>query len=168
MSTTRINKAHHQNHDNSTMAESSATESVNRGPRRTRKSSQSNNGSNNMSDYGSPRAPNKSISGTFMDHVQTTDVNAPMTRRPRSFGGFDSNQKLCSTGKRSSRRYKEPVHEWAQGDTDDFRDEDFDFQHNLGLFDKAAVFAEIRVCLTPLACIYCLHTGTYSHHLRSG
>jgi hypothetical protein len=48
-------------------------------------------------------------------------------------------------GKRTSRRYKEPVHEWAQADTEEFKDEDFDFQGNLGLFDKARVFAEIRV-----------------------
>ncbi|KAG0001495.1 enhancer of mRNA decapping [Modicella reniformis] len=111
MSTTNISKATYlQTHDSLTMAESSATESVNRGPRRSRKTSHSNNKSiNNTFDYGSSRSTHKSVSG-----------------------------------KRSSRRYKEPVHEWAQGDTDDFKDEDFDFQHNLGLFDKAAVFAEIR------------------------
>ncbi|KAI8363313.1 YjeF N-terminal domain-containing protein [Mortierella sp. GBAus27b] len=109
MSTTKISKGNHRNHDSLTMAESSATESVNRGPRRTRKTTHSSSGIHNMSDYGSPRMPHKSV-----------------------------------PGKRSSRRYKEPVHEWAQGDTDDFKDEDFDFQHNLGLFDKAAVFAEIR------------------------
>ncbi|KAG0003257.1 enhancer of mRNA decapping [Entomortierella chlamydospora] len=121
MSTARISKPQHQNHDNLTMAESSATESVSRGPRRTRRSMQNNNtnnnyasntnynSNNNMSDYGSPRLSHKSISG-----------------------------------KRASRKHKEPIHEWAQGDTDDFKDEDFDFQHNLGLFDKAAVFAEIR------------------------
>lgn len=28
---------------------------------------------------------------------------------------------------------------------EEFKDEDFDFQANLGLFDKARVFAEIRV-----------------------
>ncbi|KAG0201680.1 enhancer of mRNA decapping [Mortierella sp. GBA30] len=122
----------HHHHENTNMAESSATESVSRGPRRNRKAiynSNSNSKSvsnrlngkndkknsshhsncNNMSDYGSPRLSYQSVSG-----------------------------------KRSSRKYKEPVHEWAQGDTDDFKDEDFDFQHNLGLFDKARVFAEIR------------------------
>jgi len=51
---------------------------------------------------------------------------------------------LNTTGKRVARRNKEPVHEWAQRDTEDFKDEDFDFQSNLGLFDKARVFAEIR------------------------
>lgn len=30
---------------------------------------------------------------------------------------------------------------------EEFKDEDFDFQANLGLFDKARVFAEIRVSL---------------------
>ncbi|KAF9208559.1 enhancer of mRNA decapping [Haplosporangium sp. Z 27] len=121
MSTARASKSQHQNHDSLTMAESSATESVSRGPRRTRRTVHSNNtnsnytsntnynSNNNMSDYGSPRLSHKSISG-----------------------------------KKSSRKYKEPIHEWAQGDTEDFKDEDFDFQHNLGLFDKAAVFAEIR------------------------
>ncbi|KAF9112299.1 enhancer of mRNA decapping [Mortierella sp. AM989] len=121
MSTTRISKSQHRNYDSLTMAESSATESVNQGPRRTRRTMHNNNtnnnytsytnynSNNNMSDYGSPRPSHKSISG-----------------------------------KRSSRKHKEPIHEWAQGDTDDFKDEDFDFQHNLGLFDKAAVFAEIR------------------------
>lgn len=53
-------------------------------------------------------------------------------------------------GKRTSRRYKEPVHEWAQADTEEFKDEDFDFQGNLGLFDKARVFAEIRVSLQQM------------------
>ncbi|KAF9348755.1 enhancer of mRNA decapping [Mortierella sp. NVP85] len=106
-STTK-SKGFHQNYDTLTMAESSATESVNRGPRRARKASQ-NKYNNNTSDYGSPRTSHKSISD-----------------------------------KRSSRRYKESVHEWAQGDADDFKDEDFDFQRNLGLFDKAAIFAEIR------------------------
>ncbi|KAG0271647.1 enhancer of mRNA decapping [Linnemannia exigua] len=113
----RISKAQQYHNDN--VAESSAAESVSRGPRRARRSNHSHhhtsNGNNNyhsnnnMSDYGSPRTGHHSISS-----------------------------------KRTSRRYKEPVHEWAQGDTDDFKDEDFDFQGNLGLFDKAAVFAEIR------------------------
>ncbi|KAF9094616.1 enhancer of mRNA decapping [Mortierella sp. AD031] len=113
---TRISKAQQYHNDN--VAESSAAESVSRGPRRARRSNHShhhtssnghNNYTNNMSDYGSPRAGHQSISS-----------------------------------KRTSRRYKEPIHEWAQGDTDDFKDEDFDFQGNLGLFDKARVFAEIR------------------------
>ncbi|KAG9321993.1 hypothetical protein KVV02_008156 [Mortierella alpina] len=128
MHTAHISKAdyqqrHHQ--ESLTMAESSATESVSRGPRRPRRALGNSNGAringhsgkrtsnqnnqNNTSDYGSPRATHQTASG-----------------------------------KRSSRKYKEPVHEWAQGDTDDFKDEDFDFQHNLGLFDKAGVFAKIR------------------------
>ncbi|KAI1314691.1 enhancer of mRNA decapping [Mortierella claussenii] len=118
MGATKVSKASHQNNESFIVAESSATESVSRGPRRTRRSTHSNtshtnntnyNGNNNHSDYGSPRPSHKSVAG-----------------------------------KRSSRKHKEPVHEWAQGDTDDFKDEDFDFQHNLGLFDKAAIFAEIR------------------------
>ncbi|KAG0300269.1 enhancer of mRNA decapping, partial [Dissophora globulifera] len=119
MSAARISNAHQQNHDHQTMAESSATESVKRGPRRNRRTTHNNtnnnnnynsyNGNNNTSDYGSPGLPHRTVAG-----------------------------------KRTSRKHKEPVHEWAQGDTDDFKDEDFDFQHNLGLFDKAAVFAEIR------------------------
>ncbi|KAF8926914.1 enhancer of mRNA decapping [Dissophora ornata] len=118
MSATRLSKVQLQNQDSQMMAESSATESVTRGPRRTRRISNNNtyaisnnnyNNNNNMSDYGSPKPSYKSVSG-----------------------------------KRPSRKYKEPIHEWAQGDTDDFKDEDFDFQRNLGLFDKAAVFAEIR------------------------
>lgn len=52
-----------------------------------------------------------------------------------------------SAGKKSSKKFKEPIHEWAQGDMEEFKDEDFDFQANLGLFDKARVFAEIRVRL---------------------
>ncbi|KAG0364593.1 YjeF N-terminal domain-containing protein [Gamsiella multidivaricata] len=117
MGATKTSKAHHQSRDNLNVAESSATESVSRGPRRARRATHNNNhansnnynSNNNLSDYGSPGPTHKTV-----------------------------------TGKRSSRRYKEVVHEWAQGDTDDFKDEDFDFQHNLGLFDKAAVFAEIR------------------------
>ncbi|KAF9933856.1 enhancer of mRNA decapping [Linnemannia zychae] len=112
----RISKSQQYHNDN--VAESSATESVSRGPRRARRSnhhhtaSNGNNNyqsNNNMSDYGSPRTGHQSISS-----------------------------------KRTSRRHKEPILEWAQGDTDDFKDEDFDFQGNLGLFDKARVFAEIR------------------------
>ncbi|KAG0290793.1 enhancer of mRNA decapping [Linnemannia gamsii] len=114
----RIGKAQQYHNDN--VAESSAAESVSRGPRRARRSNHSHhhtssNGNNNyhsnnnMSDYGSPRTGHQSISS-----------------------------------KRTSRRYKEPVHEWAQADTEEFKDQDFDFQGNLGLFDKARVFAEIR------------------------
>jgi len=134
------------------MAESSATESVNRGPRRARKTSQ-NKYNNNTSDYGSPRTSHKSISGTLVDH----DFN--------DYGScYLSNQRLCMIDKRSSRRYKESVHEWAQGDADDFKDKDFDFQGNLGLFDKAAIFAEIRAsvesCLILLSCLYvCVHSN---------
>lgn len=35
---------------------------------------------------------------------------------------------------------------WAGEDVDIFREEEFDFQKNLDMFDKAKVFAEIRVC----------------------
>ncbi|KAG2180227.1 hypothetical protein INT43_004016 [Umbelopsis isabellina] len=38
----------------------------------------------------------------------------------------------------------QPVHEWAGGDVNDFKEEEFDFQANLDMFDKAKVFAEIR------------------------
>jgi len=38
-----------------------------------------------------------------------------------------------------------PVHAWAGGDVNDFKEEEFDFQANLDMFDKAKVFAEIRV-----------------------
>ncbi|KAF9308348.1 enhancer of mRNA decapping [Podila horticola] len=122
MKSTRINKSlpqhQHSQHDHLTVAESSATESVSRGPRRARKTNNnnqhgnnrhSNNYNNHMSDYGSPRMTYQSASG-----------------------------------KKSSKKFKEPVHEWAQGDMEEFKDEDFDFQANLGLFDKARVFAEIR------------------------
>ncbi|GJJ78622.1 enhancer of mRNA-decapping protein 3 [Entomortierella parvispora] len=110
-------QSHHQHNNDPflTVAESSATESVSRGPRRNRRSnnmnnhSGSNNYNNNMSDYGSPRTPHQTVHG-----------------------------------KRTARRNKEPIHEWAQRDSEDFKDEDFDFQSNLGLFDKARVFAEIR------------------------
>ncbi|GAB5593119.1 enhancer of mRNA decapping [Umbelopsis nana] len=37
-----------------------------------------------------------------------------------------------------------PVHAWAGGDVNDFKEEEFDFQANLDMFDKAKVFAEIR------------------------
>ncbi|KAG0076722.1 enhancer of mRNA decapping [Podila epicladia] len=122
MGSTRISKAHsqhlHSHHDHLAVAESSATESASRGPRRARRTNNNhhgnnrhsnNNYSNNMSDYGSPRVSYQSASG-----------------------------------KKSSKKFKEPVHEWAQGDMEEFKDEDFDFQGNLGLFDKARVFAEIR------------------------
>lgn len=34
---------------------------------------------------------------------------------------------------------------WAGEDVDIFREEEFDFQKNLNMFDKAKIFAEIRV-----------------------
>ncbi|KAG9062986.1 enhancer of mRNA decapping [Linnemannia hyalina] len=109
-----------QQHHNDNMAESSAAESVNHGPRRTRRSNHSHhhtssNGNNN-----------------YHSNNNMSDYGSPRT-------GHQS-----ISGKRTSRRYKEPVHEWAQADTEEFKDQDFDFQGNLGLFDKARVFAEIR------------------------
>jgi hypothetical protein len=38
-----------------------------------------------------------------------------------------------------------PIHAWAGGDVNDFKEEEFDFQANLDMFDKAKVFAEIKV-----------------------
>jgi hypothetical protein len=43
-------------------------------------------------------------------------------------------------------RMNSNVNEWAQGDVNEFIEEDFDFQQNLILFDKKKVFEEIRVC----------------------
>ncbi|KAG2181476.1 hypothetical protein INT44_008289 [Umbelopsis vinacea] len=37
-----------------------------------------------------------------------------------------------------------PIHAWAGGDVNDFKEEEFDFQANLDMFDKAKVFAEIK------------------------
>lgn len=70
----RIGKAQQYHNDN--VAESSAAESVSRGPRRARRSNHSHhhtssNGNNNyhsnnnMSDYGSPRTGHQSISSTY-------------------------------------------------------------------------------------------------------
>ncbi|KAH7046424.1 YjeF N-terminal domain-containing protein [Linnemannia elongata] len=114
----RLSKAQQYHNDN--MAESSAAESVSRRPRRTRRSNQGHHhtGSNGNNNYHS----NNNMS----------DYGSPRT-------GHQS-----ISNKRTSRRYKEPVHEWAQADTEEFKDEEFDFQGNLGLFDKARVFAEIR------------------------
>jgi hypothetical protein len=46
---------------------------------------------------------------------------------------------------RKFRRGRRQIHEWAGGDVNDFKSEEFDFQGNLNLFDKEKVFAEIRV-----------------------
>jgi hypothetical protein len=46
---------------------------------------------------------------------------------------------------RKFRRGRRQTHEWAGGDVNDFKSEEFDFQGNLDLFDKEKVFAEIRV-----------------------
>ncbi|KAF9951966.1 enhancer of mRNA decapping [Mortierella alpina] len=108
------------------MAESSATESVTRVPRRPRRAMGNSNGTK-INGYNGKRTSDHN------NHNNTSDYGSPRT-----------SHQSASVGKRSSRKYKEPVHEWAQGDTEDFKDEDFDFQHNLGLFDKAGVFAKIR------------------------
>ena len=72
MSAIRATKVQLQTQDSQMMAESSATESVSRGPRRTRRASNNNNSAigntnynnnNNMSDYGSPKPLYKSVSG---------------------------------------------------------------------------------------------------------
>ncbi|CAO3570226.1 unnamed protein product [Mortierella alpina] len=128
MNTAHISKVdHHQrhHHESFTMAESSATESVSRGPSRPRRTMGNSNG-NRINGHNGKRTNHQS------NQNNTSDYGSPRTASQ------------TASGKRSSRKYKEPVHEWAQGDTDDFKDEDFDFQHNLGLFDKAGVFAKIR------------------------
>ncbi|OZJ05105.1 hypothetical protein BZG36_01401 [Bifiguratus adelaidae] len=54
-------------------------------------------------------------------------------------------QKFSS--KKLSRRNKERLaanHTWAGEDVNDFKEEEFDFEANLSLFDKEKVFAEIR------------------------
>ncbi|CAG8525729.1 2990_t:CDS:10, partial [Paraglomus occultum] len=61
--------------------------------------------------------------------------------------GFESDAR--SPARRPGRRRinynnRRHNHEWAGGDVNDFKSEEFDFQGNLDLFDKAAVFAELR------------------------
>ncbi|KAM3582977.1 enhancer of mRNA decapping [Umbelopsis sp. WA50703] len=51
------------------------------------------------------------------------------------------NSRKTKTGRKAQ---AQPVHEWAGGDVNDFKEEEFDFQANLDMFDKAKVFAEIR------------------------
>ncbi|KAF9371639.1 enhancer of mRNA decapping [Podila verticillata] len=119
LSSTRI-KAHphqHPQNDHFTVAESSATESVSR-PRRARRSNNNHHANN--------RHSNNNYNNNMSDY------GSPRT----------SYQSV--SGKKSSKKFKEPIHEWAQGDMEEFKDEDFDFQANLGLFDKARVFAKIR------------------------
>ncbi|KAL1918825.1 uncharacterized protein VTP21DRAFT_2847 [Calcarisporiella thermophila] len=48
-----------------------------------------------------------------------------------------------SPAKRSGNRRRQMVYEWG-GDVNEFKEEEFDFQGNLDLFDKEKVFAEIR------------------------
>ncbi|KAG0335056.1 enhancer of mRNA decapping [Podila humilis] len=123
------NKPHlrqHQQHDHLTVAESSATESNTRGPRRNRKTNNNNHQNNRHSQ-------NYNNNGHYNNNNNMSDYGSPRI----------SHQ--ATSGKKNSKKFKEPiVHEWAQGDMEDFKDEDFDFQANLGLFDKARVFAEIR------------------------
>lgn len=42
------------------------------------------------------------------------------------------------------------MHAWAGEDVNDFKEEEFDFQANLNMFDKEKVFAEIRVLVSFL------------------
>ncbi|CAJ0755594.1 17893_t:CDS:10 [Entrophospora sp. SA101] len=46
---------------------------------------------------------------------------------------------------RRPRKGRNQTHEWAGGDVNEFKSEEFDFQGNLDLFDKEKVFAEIRL-----------------------
>ncbi|KAF9158703.1 enhancer of mRNA decapping [Actinomortierella ambigua] len=52
--------------------------------------------------------------------------------------------RLSYQGKRGQKKNKDTTHEWSDRNVADFIEEDFDFQGNLSLFDKARVFAEIR------------------------
>ncbi|KAF9973381.1 enhancer of mRNA decapping [Actinomortierella ambigua] len=52
--------------------------------------------------------------------------------------------RLSYQGKRGQKKVKDTTHEWSDRNVADFIEEDFDFQGNLSLFDKARVFAEIR------------------------
>jgi hypothetical protein len=44
---------------------------------------------------------------------------------------------------------------WAGEDVNIFREEEFDFQKNLDMFDKAKVFAEIRVNIQKKKIFFC-------------
>ncbi|KAF9585497.1 enhancer of mRNA decapping [Lunasporangiospora selenospora] len=137
LSSTKVNKQHsslHIQNDHLTIAESSATESAPRGQRRSRRST--NNGNNNAghSNY---------HHNNHHHHHHHHHHNNHYHNNNSDYGSPRAAQQVLGN-KRSSRKYKEPVNEWATGDTEDFKDEDFDFQSNLDLFDKARVFAEIR------------------------
>lgn len=45
----------------------------------------------------------------------------------------------------SNRKRNTATNGWAGEDVNIFKEEEFDFQKNLDMFDKAKVFAEIRV-----------------------
>lgn len=57
---------------------------------------------------------------------------------------MDIGRKIKQAPVRTNKR-QIPADGWAGEDVDIFREEEFDFQKNLDMFDKAKVFAEIRV-----------------------
>ncbi|CAG8525228.1 6371_t:CDS:10, partial [Acaulospora morrowiae] len=68
------------------------------------------------------------------------------SRRKKNNGtnGYYQNHRIPQSPARRPRRGRRQMHEWAGGDVNDFKSEEFDFQGNLDLFDKEKVFAEIR------------------------
>ncbi|KAJ1976522.1 enhancer of mRNA decapping [Dimargaris verticillata] len=61
---------------------------------------------------------------------------------PRSRPGRDHGSPRHRTPRRTPRQLRPNA--WASGDVDQFKDEEFDFQSNLSMFDKKKVFDEIR------------------------
>jgi hypothetical protein len=54
---------------------------------------------------------------------------------------------------------------WAGEDVNIFREEEFDFQKNLDMFDKAKVFAEIRVSVIGICLCVCVCAWHSSFHV---
>ncbi|KAJ1974902.1 enhancer of mRNA decapping [Dimargaris xerosporica] len=61
---------------------------------------------------------------------------------PRNRPGRDHGSPRHRTPRRTPRQLRPNA--WASGDVDQFKDEEFDFQSNLSMFDKKKVFDEIR------------------------
>ncbi|KAI8974492.1 YjeF N-terminal domain-containing protein [Pilobolus umbonatus] len=84
-----------------------------------------------------PTTDNTPTQQTTLDHSVLDPLNTPTENKPTSRSNSYRNKKKTT-------RRKNVSDGWADEDVSIFKEEEFDFQKNLDMFDKAKVFAEIR------------------------
>ncbi|CAB4423279.1 unnamed protein product [Rhizophagus irregularis] len=87
---------------------------------------------------------NHDSSGVESDVASYSHKKSSRRKKNQNSNGQYQNLRTHPSPARKFRRGRRQIHEWAGGDVNDFKSEEFDFQGNLDLFDKEKVFAEIR------------------------